>query len=213
MSMYSSLPQSGCYALSVGNVFYIGSSRSMKRRIQGHLTDLRGGRHSSGVLQAAWDLLPESHTFECLEECCEADLRDVEQRWIDRWKHRVGFANGSDSSRGPGELAYRKVRELWKDPLFRERMSKLSRSREFTMEHRGRMSAAKKGARNPRSRGVWVEMPDGSRHEFECVSDAARFLGVTQQAADLWLRGVTKMPGRGRHTRYPELQGMDMGGL
>ena len=54
-------------------------------------------------------------------------------------------------------------------------------------------------------------MPDGSRHEFECVTAAAKFLGVTQQAADLWLRGVTKMPGRGRHTRYPELQGMDMG--
>jgi len=209
------MPQSCCYLLRVGMCFYVGSTGSLVRRIRDHVWRLRSGKHPNESLQAAWDLLPESHEVECLEECSGGrdELRAIEQRWIDEYKARVGMVNKSVDSRGPGILASERMKELWADPLFRDRASKCRVGVEFSACTRAKMAESKRGALNPKAKGCWVLMPDGERLEFGALSEAARHLGVTQQAVDGWLRGLSAIPGRGRHTRYKGLEGMDIGYL
>lgn len=212
---YKSLPQSCCYVLRIGHVFYVGSTSSLNRRIGDHVWRLRRGTHPCGVLQLAWGEAPESHVVEVLEEVDGGRdlLRAAEQRWLDEFSGRVGLANRSLNSRGPCRRP--DVAARWADPVWRGEMvqkMRLASGSRVGDGSRRKMSEAKLGSRNHKSRGVWVVV-GGERKEFESVSLCAKHLGVSQQLVDQWLKGLTALPGRGRTCRKKHLVGMDIGFL
>lgn len=68
----------------------------------------------------------------------------------------------------------------------------------LTTESRRRMSEAKRGGRNHRSRSVTVTDPDGIEMEFDSVTGVAAFFGVTQQLMDSWMSGKVGWPRQGK---------------
>lgn len=209
---YKELAQSCCYLFRIGNVFYVGSTGSLDRRIRDHVWRLRKGEHPNGLLQAAWDCAPHSHKVEVLEPVSGGrdDLRACEQRWLDEFRGRVGMANKSMCSNGPSSRPDMVAR--WQDVDFVEKMRVVFAGHSPSDEARSKMAAAKVGAKNHKSRPVWVEL-GGERNEYESTRQAALALGVTQQLVDTWVKGLAPMPGRGRTCRKKHLEGMDMGYL
>ena len=64
---------------------YVGSTKSIRSRINGHIRSLRTGRHCNPKLQNAWDKYGEdAWVFSILEYCPPADLVRCEQDWVAR---------------------------------------------------------------------------------------------------------------------------------
>jgi group I intron endonuclease len=62
---------------------YVGSSKSLERRIQTHLSRLRSGQHNNLNLASVWDSSTENEwTIFVLERCKENNRFDREQYWI-----------------------------------------------------------------------------------------------------------------------------------
>lgn len=61
---------------------------------------------------------------------------------------------------------------------------------------RRKMAGSKKGVKNHNSRAL-ILTRDGVDTQFECLSDAARHLGVSQQTMHLWCKGEVAWPGTG----------------
>lgn len=159
----------------------MGSTGSLNRRISVHVCYLRKGTHQCVGLQRAWDAAPESHEVRVLEAVVGGRdaLRDAEQGWLDRYFGKPGCVNVSGNSRrndaAVGVVARQRMRE------------------------------AKLGGRNPLARGCVLISPSGEKHRFDTGSEAARFMGVSQQLMDGRLRGLMAWPGKGRVTRKASL--------
>jgi len=62
---------------------YIGLTSNMNNRKQGHLYDLRRGKHSNDYLQKAWNKYGETNfEFSCIEECPKELLYQKEDYWV-----------------------------------------------------------------------------------------------------------------------------------
>lgn len=212
----------GIYRVDVGPKFYIGSTTRLGSRHSAHLTDLKRGQHPNKALQAAWD---EHGVFQFTvltlipEKACDRGrdhaerLKFHEQRLLDQVSVDPGCCNASESSRYNTGIA-ESMRRKWQDPEFRERsvrrLREARRGVAVSAETRAKMSAAKRGARNPFSRPVWLELPGGTREEFESATAAARRVGVTQQLMHQWLTGAAFWPGTGPRlrTRMKHLVGL-----
>lgn len=211
------MARSGAYKLEVGYFIYIGSSNDVDYRRACHVTMLRKGTHPNPKLQFAWNQCPEKVELSTLRPLKrkegESDgkfrnrLRAAEQELLDHFSSDPRLTNLSLDARGPDKRPDMKAR--WRDPDFRERMMTRLREREFGAETRAKMSEAKRGMMNPKSRPVRVIWPDGRDEVFPTVFAAAQEIGVSQQVVDLWLRGKVALPGRGvRPCKKPHLVGL-----
>lgn len=198
---------SGTYMLRAGQSFYIGSSRNFRKRRYNHKSDLLKSRHPNKKIQAAFDA-HGSAEFIPIEfirpmkneenQAFSSRLRSAEQRVLDGYLGDPDLCNSSPSAFGPdnGDL----IKAKWRDAHYREAISSKLRGRKPNSETRERMSASKRGAKNGKSKAAIVTAPDGTETRFDCVSDAAKFFGVSQQLLDSWLKGVVAWPGTGRRT-------------
>lgn len=176
----------------------------MKRRACNHLSDLKHGRHRSARARdafavygnATWKVL-RNIPFEWgeTEQLLKAKLYAAEQDFISLYHGTNEFLNVSKTSIG-ATCPRPDVAKRWTDPAFREKIKASRKSREASPLTRSRMSAAKRGVLNPKSRAVIFEF-QGKQHQFDCVTDAARHFGVSQQSMEGWLAGRFPWPGRG----------------
>jgi len=99
---------SGVYKIRniVNGKFYLGSSKEIENRWEGHKQWLRGGYHNNPKLQHAWNKYGESNfVFEIVEEIPLKSLLNREQHYLDLWesyKRGKGYnicptANGGDN--------------------------------------------------------------------------------------------------------------------
>lgn len=204
---------SGVYRIIVGKLFYVGSSSKFISRQRDHFWRLRKGTHPVETLQKEYDKLGDV-IFEPLEYMYrgkdESDtefrdrLRAAEQKKIDElfadplWDGLI--VNRSRNARGPdcSEL----MRKKWQEPEFREKMMSFLNARKgvpISDETRKRMSNAKRGANSPVAMPMEVYIPcpghgiGPSMHlKFETITDMAKYLNVSQQAATAWVNKGAK---------------------
>ena len=68
----------------IDNKVYIGQSKNVQSRLDGHKSCLKNNRHINTHLQNAYNKYGEENfKFEIIEECQEAKLTEREQYWID----------------------------------------------------------------------------------------------------------------------------------
>jgi hypothetical protein len=194
----------GAYILYVGETFYIGSTTDFVKRLRDHSWRLRNGNHPNPTLQksfsAGGDLRLLKKSFLSIEEGeTDDDFRDrlrcSEQTLLDDHWGDPKLANRSPNSRGPnnGEAMLKR----WQDPDYYAKMKPFIDARKgvpVSAETRKKMSEAKRGSRNTNSRKVAIHGPEGVQ-VFVCASDAARFLGVSQQNLQSWMTGKSPWPG------------------
>lgn len=83
----------GVYRLTFsGGDFYIGSSRDIRRRVSGHLSAMRGGKHENRVVQAAFEKHGEPVASVVLV-CREEDRLFYEQLLLDGMRPRYNMAD------------------------------------------------------------------------------------------------------------------------
>lgn len=205
------MKRSGAYKLEVGDVFITGHSTDVDYCRVRHVTLLRRGEHPNARLQAAWNGSASSTVLrhvDPLETDTEKSflrrLAAAERELIDCWADSPRFAG----SAGAGKRV--DVRARWRDPAFRKRM--LEKMKPVGADTRAKMSGAKKGSLNPRSRPVRVTWPDGRVEVFPSCTEAGADLGVSQQLVHLWASGKAAQPGSGvRACRKPHLAGVVVG--
>ena len=199
----------GTYLLRVGGSFYIGSTANLRRRRYAHRSDLNRGTHQCKELQAAFNVKRECE-FVVLDfmrqgadesdESFRDRLRMAEQEVLDDQWGTPGLCNKSPNTRGPDNGALMVSR--WTDPSYRAWMSALRKNRVASAETRVKMSDAKKGARHPKARAVIVTCPEGSTTRCDTVTQAAKLLGVSQQAMLNWLSGAAPWPSLSYKSRH-----------
>ncbi len=182
------LPQAGIYRIHCGPYFYIGSTSDFEKRRQHHRWVLANGRHCNRKIQAAFNE-HGSMSFERLRltDLVE-DLRAEEMEILNLYAADPFLCNINSNTFGPDEAMKERARDRMAD-------------RETSAPTRAKMADAKRGARNAKARAVIVTDPDGVEIEFPCVSDVAKFFGVSQQLMDQWIRGVVAWPGKGYRVR------------
>jgi len=117
--------KSGVYKIRniVNGKFYLGSSKEIENRWEGHKQWLRGGYHDNPKLQHAWNKYGEKNfVFEIVEEIPLKSLLNREQHYLDLWesyKRGKGYnicptANGGDNiTHNPNKAAFiKKMREI-----------------------------------------------------------------------------------------------------
>jgi hypothetical protein len=197
----------GVYLIRIGPWFYVGSSGNIGSRFAEHRRMCREKCHDNAKVQVAFGkhgtielevLEPvDVSGFLTAKERRDA-LRAAEQRHLDRFFGDQWLCNRSRNSRGPH--ARPDMVAKWQDPYAREQM--LARIKELGSrspgeETRKKMAEAKRGARNVRARPVITIDPLGNQSRYDTATAAAKAVGVTQQAMDLWLRGKMALPGQG----------------
>lgn len=176
--------QPGVYRITCGDTTIIAST------ILDHQELLENGVHPHDGLQAEYDRTLEFGATLLMEVPRKHDDSDH--------VHHERQANGVTVIEDTG------LRDLWQDPDFRAAQIERLRGRTLGETTRARMSEAKRGDRNPNATPCEV---GGVR--YPCVSDAARAIGVSQQALQQWLTGATPWPGTGlRKSRRPDLEGL-----
>lgn len=156
---YANIRGSGIYAIvnTVTGKRYVGSAISIDKRWGDHRKALRGGRHHSIKLQRSWGVHGESaFALVVLEQVCDAALLiEREQHWIDTLDtYRNGYnavpTAGSQRGYRHTEATRQKMSEAGKRRVARGVIN--GKGREFTEEHRARLSAAAKArVRKPHS--------------------------------------------------------------
>lgn len=117
---------------------YIGSSKNLKKRLNGHRRSLTKCDHHSILLQRSWNKYGEENfEFEIIEECSIDVLLEREQHWMDETKcYDKKF--GYNILPNAGSSVGRKVSEKTKKKL--SIAAKMQKSNRFRMK--GKNSAA-----------------------------------------------------------------------
>lgn len=188
----------GVYRLDVGESFLIGSGAGLGAIWSGHVAALRAGSHLNTKLQAAW--VPGAKvSFTVLVEVY------VKNWGGDDGVPRAKMLEGEVLAGLLGTPGCCNMPFVFVAPV-RKAAPRLGYL--HSPEIRARLSAAKTGAGNPRSKGCRFEL-NGETFSFETVTAAAKHFRVSQQLVDQWLRGVSAWPGTGaRRTRVSWLVGL-----
>lgn len=212
----------GTYQINVGPVFYVGSTTCYGSRNSDHRVRLERGEHPNKRLQSAYDE-HQSYEFILLTEIPRKEhdpdkdhierLKLNEQWLLDKHQGNPLLANGSTSSTHNTTIGDW-LKAKWQDPEFREAQitrMKARRGTAISEDTRRKMSEAKKGANNARSRPCVINFK-GESKRFDSAREAAIYHGVTQQALYSWLTGTCPWPGTGpRKPRRRDLIGMTGG--
>jgi len=110
------------YEIWIGDYFYQGSTKDIKKRIRDHKNNLQKNKHVNAKMQAVWNKY-RVFEYQILVECDESTVLKYEQDYID--------AN-------------------WGDPKYLNLAEKVgllpsSKGRTFSEEHKAKISAATKG--------------------------------------------------------------------
>lgn len=198
---------SGTYKLVVGDLFYVGSTLELGGEESNHRAKLAAGEHPNPLLQAEYNAGGHVRLYLMLEVPRKHDdsdhghmrrLRFREQLLLDDLFGTEGCANRSPDAGFHHDHSGR-MKQRWADPEFRETMlAKLreTQSRPVSPETRAKLSEAKKGKRNARSKPCML-LWKGETLFFESAGRAAHHMGVSQQVMDLWLRRKLDWPGEG----------------
>lgn len=211
--------EAGTYRVDVGPAFYVGSTTRLGQRHSSHRVDLERGQHPNKRLQAAWDehrdfrftvltLIPRKEIDQGRDHV--ERLKFHEQLLLDQLFADPNCCNASENSRYNTTISD-VMKAKWRDPEFRA--THTARLREHRTppgpETRARMAAAKRGLAGVRSRPCVLDIPGRGELAFESASEAARFVGVSQQLLHQWLTGAAAWPGTGpRKPRRPGLVGL-----
>lgn len=161
---------------TVNEKFYVGSSVDINRRLKGHLSSLRNGRHVNHLLQADWDKFGEANfSTGVLDVTCVGEMIALEQAWIDRIADynlapaagsTLGFKqsdqfkrNQSIRVRGEGNPMFGTKR-----PDVGERMRALHQGSRLSEEHKRKVSESLKG------KGVGREVPQYVRDKISAAN-------------------------------------------
>ena len=196
----------GIYAirqLSTGKMYVGSTHRNFYDRFCSHRSALRRGKHSSILLQRAWDKHGESDfTFEVLE-VADRDLHELELSYIKKLSSddpKRGFNLSTETS--CARLGHRQSEES------KRKISAALRGTVRSPETRRRMSEAKRGCSNPmfgskqteeavERRVAKLRRPvvrcDGIR--YSSVSEAARHIGCKPQSLSRAIRRGCKIRG------------------
>lgn len=146
---------------------YVGSSLNIQKRFIAHRCYLRKGNHHSPKLQNAWNKYgEEAFRFDVLERIeVNEDLTSLEQHWIDTLeptynidliagKRAIGYRPMSEearlrtseihSLRLKGKPSFFKGKKHTEETKAKMAAAKLGTIREFTEEHRRKLSVAAK---------------------------------------------------------------------
>lgn len=67
-------------------MFYIGSSKNIRKRILAHKASMKKGKHSNWKIRRDYKRYGAgSFQFDVMLQCPEANLRELEQAWLDMW--------------------------------------------------------------------------------------------------------------------------------
>jgi hypothetical protein len=84
-SIHKELNISGIYLIKIDNHMYVGSSISVKQRLQAHIRKLKKGKHENRYMQNRFDKYGISSCSYCLLEKCEESQRlHLEKNWIEK---------------------------------------------------------------------------------------------------------------------------------
>ena len=101
--------RSGIYSIKnkINGKIYVGSTIKLSQRFSEHLRALKGGYHENSHLQNSWNQHVENDfSFDIEYFCAEDKLVEQEQKFIDKYKEKIGWDNMyniepiADSSRG-----------------------------------------------------------------------------------------------------------------
>ena len=118
---------------------YIGQSLDIEGRLKDHFKALRKGCHNSPHLQSAFDKYGEQvFSTRILTRCCPEHLTQVEQGWMERFKHnRYNVCPAATSM-----LGYRHTDKTKKKMSVYRMGNKYSLGYKHTSETRAKVSAA-----------------------------------------------------------------------
>ncbi len=150
---------SGVYTITAPNSKqYIGSSVNVRMRWNTHKYHLRHGQHANKHLQNSFDKYgEEAFKFEILLICETKDLIFFEQRVIDRFDPEFNTYKIAGSPRG-----YKHTPEA----IEKIRKSSTERAKNFSDEHRERISAAMTGRKRKPFSAKWRRKMSESRLRF-----------------------------------------------
>ena len=142
-------------------MFYVGSTSNMESRKRDHLWRLKKGIHPNPMLQAAFVKFGEIRCCH-LQKIDDGDpdevrknLRAAEQEYLNLLFGTTGCCNRSPNALGPNNTEW--FTNKWKNPEYREKMTAFLKARKgavVSKETREKMSLAKCGAKNPKSKPV-----------------------------------------------------------
>lgn len=122
--------------------FYIGSSVNMRKRKNSHIKALRDNKHGNAKLQHHYNKYGETDLiFSIVIECCDSDLIDHEQFFIDSLNPWFNICSKAGSC-----LGVKRTQEI-RDMLSRAHIG--IKMPPFTEEHKKNMSKAKSGKNHP----------------------------------------------------------------
>ena len=114
---------SGLYQINIGDYFYFGQTKDLKRRKRVHLNNLKKGNHHNEFMQNVYNKYREFDFQEVLH-CSVDELNDQEQRLLDAFWGTEGCMNICP-------------------------IANSSKGRKLSDEHKRKLSEAKKGKKNP----------------------------------------------------------------
>lgn len=86
------LKQSGIYLLKVNKRLYVGSSKSLNKRLSQHYRKMKAGNHENRFIQRSVDKYGiDSVLFSILENCSIEELLTREKHWIDTLYPELNF--------------------------------------------------------------------------------------------------------------------------
>lgn len=96
----------------MADVFYIGSTVQLDKRVKQHLRALKTGVHHNCILQAAWNAYEDVGLYETLDVGSEAEARSMEQKLINKFiadgkctNIGMGVSGGDNLTNNPNRAA------------------------------------------------------------------------------------------------------------
>lgn len=198
------------------NKVYVGQSIHIEQRFIEHRNALKYNRHCNLHLQSAWNKYGSaSLVFEVLEECPQSELNARETFWklhFDPNTYNLGHTNfegtTSEETRQKLSVRFKGDNNPAKRADVRKRISDAQRGHEVPQEVRKKISKTLTGrslpprsqkhiealrAASPNKKSVKQFTKDGELVKiWDCVSDAARALNVSQANISDCCKGCQK---------------------
>ena len=186
---------------TVNGKWYRGQARgqTIAQRWSDHKRRLRNGKHDNNHLQRAWDKYKEdAFTFRVLSRCAPEFCNEMEAYWIgEDYNNRDVSYNmkaGGDVNT-PSEETKHKMSEARrgdKHPMYGKTLNE---------EHKAKIGAAHKGAKNYQYAPFIVCFPDGRIDRWETTHEAAAAYGVSYNAIWSYLNGK-RTPGNRKSSAH-----------
>jgi hypothetical protein len=212
----------GIYLIQIREYVYVGGSTDLYARKREHKRMLLNNAHYAKKLQEAynkWGDEIQTPTHRVMhrepdetQAAFKERLRTAEQETIDfclrntpSVKGGLGYVlcNESHNAWGPDKNVKR-----YFSPEARARMSAAAKGRTISENTRKKMAEAKRGSRNLKSVRVVAYRHSYGLKEFDTVTAAAEWLGISQQLGSMWIAKKTWRRKNRRSVKTTEAEGI-----